>query len=202
MNKKTVSLAAIGTAIVIAVGAVVFVPSDKATAKGPSLVGHMQNFVIADRLILSPELSWSDAEGKKVRLADFRGKVLLLNYWASWCAPCQRELPGIDRIQAKMASDDFTVLALNIDQGGKEVAEKNAKRLKLTNLKLYLDPQHQTVRKLGLRAMPTTFLIDRKGNKIGVLEGGAEWDAPEAIDLIQYFIDRPDYADTLAKRGS
>ena len=192
----------IATVIVIAVGAFVFFPSNKATADGPKLVGHMQNFLLADRLIPPQEISWSDANGNKVKLADFRGKVVLLNYWASWCAPCQRELPGFDRIQAKMAGDDFTVLALNIDQGGKSVAEKNAKRLKLKHLKLYVDPQHQTVRKMGLRAMPTTFLFDRKGNKLGVLEGGAEWDAPEAIELIQYFIDRPDHADSLIQRGS
>jgi len=197
MNGKLVA-ATIGVATIAIVSLIVTMyPTTKATAEGPKLVGHMQNFVLADKLIPGPDVSWSDADGNKVRLADFEGKVVLFNFWASWCAPCQRELPGIDRIQAKMAGDNFTVVALNIDQGGKGIAIRNAKRLKLKHLKLNLDPKHQVVRKIGLRAMPTTFLFDRKGYIIGALESGAEWDTPEAIELIKYFIDHPDYAGKL-----
>ena len=93
-------------------------------------------------------------------MSDFEGKVVLFNYWASWCGPCQRELPGIDRVQVKLGGDNFEVVALNIDREGKPIALKFTRRLRLKNLKLYLDPKSLTARSLGLRAMPTTYMFD------------------------------------------
>lgn len=202
MNRKLAAATISVSIIAIVTLFVTLFPSTKATAEGPKLVGQMQNFVLVDRIIPGPDMSWSDANGAKVKLSDFKGKVVLLNYWASWCASCQRELPGIDRVQAKLAGDKFTVVALNIDRGGKRVAQQNAKRLKLKHLKLYLDPMQKTVRKLRLQAMPTTFLFDRNGNKLGALEGGVDWDSPEAIELIKYFIDHPGFANNLDRRGA
>ena len=201
MSRMKITLSVAIAAIVVAVGAFAIFPTTTANAKGPRLVGQMQNFQLADRLITRPEISWVDRNNRSIELADFEGKVVLFNYWASWCGPCQRELPGIDRVQAKLAGDNFEVVAMNIDREGKRVALKNARRLKLDNLKLYLDPKSVTARSLGLRAMPTTFIFDRKGNMLGRLESGAEWDTPEAHALIQYFIDNPDYADSLAGAG-
>jgi hypothetical protein len=103
----------------------------------------------------------------------------------------------MDRIQAKMAGENFTVVALNIDRGGKPVALRNAKRLALKHLSLNLDPEQRTTRTIGLRAMPTTYLFDRQGRLLGLMEGGAEWDTPEAIALINYFIDHPNHAGSL-----
>ena len=146
---------AIGVAA-IAIAAFIFNPSpSNEAAAGPKLTGRMQNFLLTERLRERPDLYWSDGDSNKVRLADFAGKVVLFNYWASWCAPCQRELPGMDRIQAKMAGENFTVVALNIDRGGKPVALRNAKRLALKHLSLNLDPEQRTTRTIGLRAMPT-----------------------------------------------
>ena len=199
MSRMKISLSIAIAAIIVVVGAIVLFPTTEATAKGPKLVGQMQNFQLADRLITRPDISWFDRNGRPIELADFEGKVILFNYWASWCGPCQRELPGIDRVQVKLGGDNFEVVALNIDREGKPIALKFARRLRLKNLKLYLDPKSVTARSLGLRAMPTTYMFDRKGNLLGRLEGGAEWDTPEALALIQYFIDRPEYADGLTK---
>ncbi len=197
MNRMKITLSVAIAAIIVVVGAFALLPTTTATAKGPRLVGQMQNIELAHRLITRPDLSWVDRNDRPVKLADFEGKVVLFNYWASWCGPCQRELPGIDRTQAKLAGDNLEVVAMNIDRGGKRIALKNARRLKLKNLKLYLDPKSVTARSLGVRAMPSTFMFDRKGNLLGRLEGSAEWDTPEAHALIQYFIDNPDYADSL-----
>ena len=199
MNRMKISLSIAIAAIIVVVGAIVLFPTTEATAKGPKLVGQMQNFQLADRLITRPDISWVDRNNRPIELADFEGKVVLFNYWASWCGPCQRELPGIDRVQVKLGGENFEVVALNIDREGKPIALKFARRLRLKNLKLYLDPKSVTARSLGLRAMPTTYMFDRKGNLLGRLEGGAEWDTPEALALIQYFIDRPEYADGLTK---
>lgn len=162
----------------------------------------MRHFVLARTQLPQPDIAWRDATGKKFTLANFDGKVVLLNYWASWCEVCTRELPSIDRLQAKLAGDDFTVVAMNVDVGGQGVAERHAKRLKLKNLALYLDTPQQTMQQLGLQVMPTTYLFDQKGFLLGVYRGGAEWDSPEAVNLIKYFVDRPDFAHGLVDKTS
>lgn len=199
MNRKTTLIAILAAGLVGIAGIFVFLPG-KEVAAGPQLVGHMQNFLLAPSIRPRPAIVWMDGKEKKLSLDDFEGKVVLFNYYASWCAPCQRELPGIDRLQASLAGDDFTVVALNIDRSGKIAARRLQRQLNLKNLDLYVDPKMASGRVLGLRAMPTTYLFDRQGREVGKLEGGAEWDSAEAVALIKYFIDRPEYADNLAKK--
>jgi len=159
----------------------------------------MARFQLATAKNQPADISWMDITGKKVSLSDFKGKVVLLNFWATWCGPCMQELPGINRLQASFASDKFTVVAINIDRNGAQAALPMAKKLGLDALDLYLDPNVLSGRKLGIRGMPSTYLFDRNGRQIGMLAGGAEWDAPEAVALLKYFIDRPKYADGLPR---
>jgi thiol-disulfide isomerase/thioredoxin len=148
--------------------------------------GQVQNFLLGNRP--GPDAQWRSGEGAKVSLADFTGKVVMVNFWATWCAPCIRELPSINRLQAVLGGDDFTVVAINIDTGGEAVAAPFAKRLKIGNLDLYLDPRGATSRAMGVNVMPTTVVYDRAGQEVGRLEGGAEWDSPEALALLHWFI--------------
>ena len=166
-------------------------------AAGPKITGHMQNFTLAPAARSRAGVQWKDGDGKAVGLDDYKGKVVLLNFWATWCAPCIRELPSLDRLQASLAGDDFSVVALNINREGKRKAKRMMRRLKLKNLGLNLDREVMVAKSLGVLNIPTTFLFDRKGREIGKLEGGAEWDEKESITLIRYFIDNPDHADTL-----
>ncbi|MDP6644017.1 MAG: TlpA disulfide reductase family protein [Rhodospirillales bacterium] len=168
-----------------------------AGAAGPELSGHMQNFVLAPEARGRGNLKWKNGNGGEVNLADFKGKVVLLNFWATWCAPCIRELPSLDRLQASMGGKDFTVIALNIDRGGKRVAKRMLRRLKLKRLDLNLDRETKVAKALGVLIMPTTFLFDRQGTEIGKMEGVAEWDQRDASRLIKYFIDNPGHAGTL-----
>lgn len=163
----------------------------------PPRAGEMLRFELADTDVGSPEISWSDAEGRPVTLAKFSGKVVLLNYWASWCPPCLAELPSLNRLQTKIGGDDFVVVAVNTDQGGKPVAEKFATQLKLDALDLYLDPQSASYQILGGRVMPMSYLFDRQGTFLGLLRGSAEWDSPDAIALMSYFKKNPGYAKRL-----
>lgn len=199
MNRKTTLIALLVAGLLGIAGMFVFLPA-KEVGAGPQLVGHMQNFLLAPSIRSRPAIVWMDGKGKKVSLADFAGTVVLFNYYASWCAPCLRELPGINRLQARLGGDDFTVVALNIDRSGTVAALRMQRRLKLDKLALYVDPLVATGKILGLRAMPTTYLFDRQGREVGKLEGGAEWDSPEAVALIEYFIERPQSADNLAKK--
>mgnify|MGYP002816644940 CR=1 FL=1 len=178
----------------------VLLPANISHAAGPKLSGPMQVFQLAPSTRPRPSATWQDAAGKNLTLADFSGKVVMVNYWASWCPPCIRELPSIDRLQASLGGDNFTVVAINIDRGGKPIARRMAKRLKIKHLALYLDRESKSARSLGVRSMPTTFIFDRKGREVGKLEGGAEWDEKEAVALVKYFINNPGYADKLPKK--
>jgi thiol-disulfide isomerase/thioredoxin len=168
----------------------------------PPVRGEIRAFELAPSTRPRPNAKWTDADGKPVTLADFDGKVTLVNFWASWCPPCIRELPSIDRLQASMGSDKFTVVGISIDRGGKPVARRLMRRLKLKNLDLYLDRTSDAARALGLRNMPTTFLYDQKGREVGRLAGAAEWDTADAKRLLKYFVDNPGYADSLPMRPS
>jgi len=175
----------------------VAVVGDAGTAAGPELVGQMQTFQMAPSTRPRPTASWTDANGKAVSLADFDGKVVMLNFWASWCPPCIRELPSINRLQAELGGDKFEVVALNIDQGGKPVANRFKRKLNLDKLELYLNKDSSVAQSLKLRTMPTTIIFDAKGREVGKVEGAAEWDVKEAFALIRWFIENPGHADKL-----
>jgi len=179
----------LGGILAAAVAVVLMLSYQNAARTGPELVGQVNAFSLGERP--GHDVAWRDEGGNEVTLADFRGKVVMVNYWATWCAPCIRELPSIDRLQAELGGEDFTVVAINIDRGGKGVAAPFAERLALKNLALYLDPRNLTTRAIGVNVMPTTIIYDRAGQEVGRMEGGAEWDAPEAKALMRWFMDRP-----------
>lgn len=132
-----------------------------------------------------PDLTFENGESARQSLADFRGKVVLLNIWATWCGPCRREMPTIDRLQAKLGGPDFEVVALSIDRAGVPVVKKFYEELKLTSLGIYVDKSGRTTQELGIVGLPTTLLLDREGRELGRLVGPAEWDSPAMIDVFR-----------------
>jgi thiol-disulfide isomerase/thioredoxin len=184
-------LLALAGLIVIAAALLLARPDilDRAVS-GPELVGQVQNFAATRTPRERPDIAWKDTAGSDVRLADFYGKLVLVNFWATWCAPCLRELPSMDRLQAKLGSEGLQVVAINVDSGGMFAAEPYHRRLGLTALPLYLDQRSALSRAMGVSVMPTTFLIDRRGREIGRLEGGAEWDSEEAVALLRHYLQR------------
>ncbi|MDH3699830.1 MAG: TlpA family protein disulfide reductase [Alphaproteobacteria bacterium] len=137
-----------------------------------------------------PDTPFADADGRAAKLADFRGRLTLVNFWATWCAPCVRELPSLDRLQAAFDEKKFRVVAINEDRRGAAVAKPFLAKLGLTRLALYIDTRLALAQALGLRGMPTSYLIDPAGRVIGALTGPAEWDTPEAKALIGYYLNR------------
>jgi thiol-disulfide isomerase/thioredoxin len=172
----------------------------------PAFVGLMGQFTLIEPLRPAPDTRFRDASGAELSIASFRGKVLLVNFWATWCAPCIREMPTIDRLQAELGGESFAVLAISTDRKGAAVVKAFLRRLGLGNLDTYLDPKRKTFTALGARGLPTTFLIDHKGRVAGYLEGPAEWDSKEAKALIRYYVRRAEQAaararDTAAPKG-
>src|SRR3546814_1571588 len=121
----------------------------------------------------------------------FRGKVILVNFWATWCAPCVEEMPSLDDLQADLGGEDFSVVAISVDRGGARVAKPFLDKLGLDRLDLYLDPVMSLARSKGVQGLPTIFLIDRDGRILCLLIGPARWDGPEAKAVLQHQILQP-----------
>jgi thiol-disulfide isomerase/thioredoxin len=159
-----------------------------AEAERPPQAGDMRQFNLLSAPRPAPEVSFTDAAGREISLGDFRGKLVLVNLWATWCGPCVEEMPSLDRLQARLGGRDFTILAVSSDRAGAKVVEPFVRKLGLADLKVYLDPKSTVNRAFGVRGLPTSILIDAEGRELGRLEGGAKWDSPETIAFLKHFI--------------
>lgn len=137
---------------------------------------------------LSP-LSFDDPDGRPMTLADLSGKTLLVNLWATWCAPCREEMPALDALQAEMGGEEFEVLPVSLDRGDAEKPRKFLEETGIENLGLYRDPKNEIFNTLKRRGqafgLPTTLLVDRDGCEIGHLPGPADWASDDAKALIE-----------------
>lgn len=148
----------------------------------------MEKFVPATEKRRAPATPFTDAAGRNLSLADFRGRLVLVNFWATWCGPCVREMPSLERLHKQLGGADFTVIALSEDRKGWEVIAPFRTRIGLGDLPLFHDLKSETMFSLKGRGLPTTILFDREGYELGRLVGPAEWDTPEAVALIRYYL--------------
>jgi len=128
-----------------------------------------------ESLVSAPTTVFQDASGADVSLADFKGKVLVVNFWATWCAPCVKEMPTLDALQARLGGPDFAVLAISQDREGARVAGPFMETNQWTNLALYTEPGARFSKDAKLRGLPTSLVIDKLGNEIGRVEGDTDW---------------------------
>lgn len=160
--------------------------------EGPPISGWMQNFIVFEEPVLAPLVPVAtNGQGTRT-LEDFRGRLVLVNFWATWCAPCIRELPSLARLSERMGGEEFVVAIVSQDRGGWKRIEPFMKRLKLDFEHSFLDEGLKFSRAMQVRGLPVVSIIDRQGNEVGRLAGGAEWDSPEALALVQYYIDSID----------
>ena len=151
-------------------------------------VGKMATFVFKDDPMALPEFTFNNSEGKPISFKDFQGKVILLNLWATWCAPCRKEMPELDRLQADLGSDKFEVVAVSVDRGSPEKSRAFLDQIQAKSLKLYHDPTAQLGFSLKTIGMPSTLLVDANGRELGRLVGPAEWHSADAIRLIKSYL--------------
>ncbi len=145
-------------------------------------------FVARTQRVPLPALKFIDGDKKPLSLDDFRGKLVLLNLWATWCGPCREEMPTLNHLQETLGGKDFEVLTLSLDQQIEEVQDF-FKELDLKALTPYLDVSFRAPQDLKVLGVPATLLIDREGREIGRLLGPAEWDSPAALELIRAHLD-------------
>ncbi len=151
--------------------------------------GTMSEFRTVSDPPQQPGAALLTGEGEEITLADKRGKVLLVNFWATWCAPCVVEMPYLDEVQARYGSEDFEVVAISMDQRIED-AERFYAQNDLTHLGLYHDQSFNSAFAAGARGLPLTVLYDRQGGEIGRLDGDAQWASEDAFALIEAAIER------------
>ncbi len=132
-----------------------------------------------------PEFAFADADDKPLKLADYKGKVVLVNFWATWCVPCVKEMPSLDKLQGEMDKDKFVILPLSLDGPSKPKVAPFYEDKKLTHLGVYFDKGKKSMQAADVSILPTSLLIDAQGRLLGRLEGEADWDTPEAIALMK-----------------
>ncbi len=148
-----------------------------------------QGLVMNDAPKPVPELQFTDHDGKSLTLSDFKGKVVLLNVWATWCGPCRKEMPALDRLQAQLGGPDFAVLPVSIDRKGFNVVDVFYVEIGIQHLAAYVAPTaNHALDTLGVWGLPASLLLDAQGRELGRLEGPAEWDAPDMISFLKNII--------------
>src|SRR5438034_7391522 len=155
----------------------------------PLAHGEVAALTMATTPLRLPDLAFWDAEGKPRTLSEWRGKTVLVNLWATWCVPCRKEMPALDALQARLGSDRFEVVAVNIDTRNLDKPKTWLQEVGITKLGYYADPSakvFQDLKAVGKAfGMPTTLLVDPQGCELGALPGPAEWASDDAVKLIE-----------------
>jgi thiol-disulfide isomerase/thioredoxin len=152
------------------------------------LTGEMQNFAPNDEPRPFKDFTFLNAAGEEDKISNYKGKVLLVNFWATWCAPCRKEMPSLDRLQGELGGEGFEVLAIGQDLQGMEKVTSFFEKLNLQNLAALNDKTVKSGRSSGVFGLPATILLNAEGQEVGRLVGPAEWDTPEAKALIMHVI--------------
>ena len=193
---KPKTIAILAAAVVLAAGAVYLIGQGGGNPDAPSMseaaarldtaaTGEVANFTAKPEPAPIPDFSFRNGDGEELTLADFRGKLVLLNIWATWCGPCREEIPELDRLQAELGSDRFEVVALSVDSKGETLVRDFLAEVGAEALALYIDPTAKANFTLGAFGLPTTLLVSPEGLEIGRMVGPAPWASEDAKAFIE-----------------
>jgi thiol-disulfide isomerase/thioredoxin len=162
---------------------------DTARRIAPLAHGEVAALTMASAPLRLPDLAFEDGDGRPKKLSDWQGKTVLVNLWATWCVPCRKEMPALERLQTKLQGPSFEVVAINIDTRDPEKPRNFLKEANLTGLGYFNDQKakvFQDLKSIGRAlGMPTSVLVDGKGCEIATIAGPAEWDSEDALTLIR-----------------
>jgi len=136
----------------------------------------------------APDIAFAAADGSPHHLSEFRGHGMVINLWATWCAPCVAEMPALAALSKALAPDDIAVLPLSSDHGGARVVESFYRQHDISGLPVLLDPQSAAAHAFGVQGIPTSLIIDKQGRERARLEGSADWSTPSAIQTVRKLI--------------
>jgi|SRR5262245_37186240 len=168
--------------------------SETVQRMAPLARGEVAAVAVAAEPRRLPDLTFRDDSGRERTLAEWRGRTVLFNLWATWCVPCRKEMPALDALQARLGGPDFEVVAVNIDTRNLDKPKAWLKEVGIARLAYYADPAAKTFQELKAvgkaLGMPTTLLIDANGCELGVLAGPAEWASDDAVKLVEAALGR------------
>ena len=148
---------------------------------------NIKNLTLTNNLKIYEYITFKDANQKDVDLADYRGKVLILNFWATWCAPCKEEMPSLDNLQANIGLTNLKVFPINISQENLSKTENFFKKLDIKNLDIYFDSTITLAKKFSLRGVPTTILFDKEGKEFARIMGSIDFNDEEFINWLRSY---------------
>ena len=181
------------TAMTMGVAAVVAAGSGSARAARlagttPSLAGYIGDYYAFDQPQILPPIVFEDVTGNRRNLSGMAGRIVLLNFWATWCAPCLAEMADLDRLQTRFSDAGLAVLAICTDARSGQAVGNFLASHGVRNLGVYLDPTGQDLHNCAISAIPTSFVIDRAGHARGILAGAAPWDSQAGHALINDYL--------------
>ncbi|AFS48039.1 Redoxin [alpha proteobacterium HIMB5] len=153
-----------------------------ATENAPS-----KNIVINDELKVYDNLYFFDQENKRINLDEFRGKFVLLNFWAIWCAPCKEEMPSLDKLKENKKLNNIEIFPINVGNDSIEKSKEFFKDLNIKNLKAYFDPKINLARELSLRGVPTSVLVNKNGEEFARIIGIVDFEDPSIVDWLSKY---------------
>jgi thiol-disulfide isomerase/thioredoxin len=207
MKSRSKLLGAAGAVALLALGGVAFysglggagngscaAAAKTAAAMAPLARGEVAAVEIKARPVPAPELAFNGPDGQPTTLAAFKGKAVLVNLWATWCAPCLKEMPALDTLQQTLGGPDFAVVAVNIDTRNLDKPKAWLAENKIANLSYYGDPQAGVFQALRaarkVEGMPVSLIVDRSGCELGIIQGPADWASADAMALLAAAIGR------------
>jgi thiol-disulfide isomerase/thioredoxin len=161
----------------------------------PLAKGELAAIGVSDAPKPAPVINFTGPDGQAKTLADFKGKTVLVNLWATWCVPCRQEMPALDKLQTELGGPDFEVVAINVDTRNPDKPKAWLQENGIRSLAYHADPAGkllQTLQKSGhVVGLPTTFVVDASGCEVALLKGPAEWSSPDALAFMRTALGKP-----------
>ncbi len=154
-------------------------------------VGEMRGLVVPPEAQPAPDTAFTAADGQPTTLAASNGKVRLVNFWATWCAPCRQEMPSLEALARERGGADLAVLTIATGRNTPDAIERFRAETGISALPNALDPRGDLARAMSVPGLPVTVLLDRQGNEVARLLGGADWNGPEARAVLDYLASLP-----------
>ncbi|WP_371060421.1 TlpA family protein disulfide reductase [Rhodosalinus sp. 5P4] len=146
--------------------------------------GDMKKLAFATEAKPAPETAFETAEGAARSLADYRGKHLVVNFWATWCAPCRKEMPQLSELQSEFGGEDFEVVTIATGRNALPAMRNFFEEIGVDNLPLHRDPRQALAREMGVFGLPITVILDPQGREIARLQGDADWASESAKAIV------------------
>lgn len=150
--------------------------------------GSMKKLIFAAEPAAVSDIAFTDASGVEHRLAEWKGKIVAVNFWATWCAPCRKELPALDALNRDLGGDDFAVVTIATGRNPLPAIERLFDEVGVRTLPVLLDPKQDLARDMAVFGLPVTVILDRDGREIARMTGDAEWDSDSARAIVAALI--------------